>query len=61
MTTWAEARHAKSERQRREARFYTTDKLGRPCPSCGLKVPLTLGVDYHPTCGPDVAEVMSRC
>lgn len=55
MTTWAEARAAKTERQRREQRFYTPDKLGRPCPWCRLRLPqalLAAGIQVHPTCGP---------
>lgn len=59
MTTWREARAARVERQRRERRHYTPDKLGKPCPACGIKVPKGLG-PYHPTCGPDVADVMRR-
>lgn len=55
MTTWPEARAAKAERQRRERRFYTRDRLGRPCPMCKLRMPVALleaGILVHPTCGP---------
>lgn len=52
--TWPEARNAKAERQRRERRFYTRDKLGKPCPGCRKPVPRALneaGIWWHPTCG----------
>jgi hypothetical protein len=55
VTTWREAVAAKVERQRKEARFYTPDLLGRKCPYCPLKVPLALtaaGIEVHPCCGP---------
>lgn len=55
MPTWREARAAKVERLKREQRYYTPDKLGRPCPVCGLKMPLALihaGIWSHPTCEP---------
>lgn len=61
MTTWREATAAKAERQRREHRFFTPDMLGKPCPACGLRVPLLLGpVTFHPTCDPAVRVEMSR-
>lgn len=50
MTTWAEARAAKRERDKREHRLYTVDKLGKPCPVCGHRVVAALGEATHPTC-----------
>ena len=53
--TFPEARAAKVERDRLEARFYTPDLLGAKCPHCPLKVPKALiaaGIHMHPTCGP---------
>lgn len=60
MPTFPEARAAKAERSRREARYYTRDLLGRPCPICGGRVPTVIGVDFHPCCGPDVAALVAR-
>lgn len=40
--------------------FYAPDQLGKPCPRCGLRVPLALaaeGYQTHPTCNPqEVAQ-----
>lgn len=56
MPTWPEARAAKDERLRRERRHYYPEHLGRPCPSCGLKVVKAVG--FHPACGPEAAYEM---
>lgn len=61
MTTWIEAREAKRERLKREARFYTPDKLEKPCTDCNLKLPKVLsdlGYNTHPTCGRESAWIM---
>lgn len=56
MTTWREAVAAKKERQRRERRFFTPDKVSkRVCPFCNIHMPkasLAAGENAHPTCGP---------
>lgn len=50
MTTWAEARAAKVNRDLREQRLFTVDKLGKPCPVCGHRVVAALGEETHPSC-----------
>lgn len=55
MATFPEARAAKVERDRRERRYYTPDKLGGLCRFCKTKtdkVLWDLGYHAHPTCGP---------
>ena len=45
----------KAERDRREVRYYTPDRLGPRCPRCLAKVPIRLantGQLYHPLCDP---------
>ncbi|MBS45331.1 MAG: hypothetical protein CMH83_19605 [Nocardioides sp.] len=62
MTTWVEARSAKDERLRRGRRFYTTDRLGKPCVICKARMPLALelaDINAHPTCGPDAREFLA--
>lgn len=61
MTTWREAREARAARQRRERRYYTAERLGKPCPDCSERVPLALneaGITHHPTCGPDARALL---
>lgn len=58
MATWAEARAAKSERQRREQRHYYSEHLGKKCPECGLRVVAVIG--WHATCGPEARWEMRQ-
>lgn len=57
MSTWREARSAKTERQRRDQQHFTTDLLStRKCVGCGrrlVKALADLGENTHATCGPD--------
>lgn len=42
-------------------RFYTADKLGKPCPACRVPVPAVLneaGFTHHPCCDPACREEM---
>lgn len=55
MTTWREATSAKTERQRRERRYFTPDKLSpvKCAGGCGLRLPeamLDRGERAHATC-----------
>lgn len=60
MSTWPEARAGKLERGRRERRHYTPDRLGPVCATCGLKVPLALGADTHPTCDAGARQLLAE-
>lgn len=60
MPTWPEARAARTERLARSRRLYTPDRLGPVCATCGLKVPLALGADTHPTCDPEARRLANR-
>lgn len=48
MATWAEARAAKAERQRRERRFYTPDLRGPACRGCGFPTVAAITDPKHP-------------
>lgn len=54
MSTWEEARAAKDNRLRREARYYTTDLRGPRCPVCkgwtDPAVAAATGYATHPCC-----------
>lgn len=63
MATWPEARAAKTQRQRQQRRFYSTDRLGARCVVCGERMPTALeaeGHHAHPTCGPEYGALVAR-